>query len=76
MPWPSDFAHSYPPLTDLLFYDRAAGLGEFYVTNLYDPSTFRIYDPGNPSWLSTYDGWRPSWTHIVPLLRRPAVIGQ
>jgi hypothetical protein len=60
------FPHAYPPVTDLLFYDREAGFGEFYATNEFDARTIRIYDPGNPRWLRTYDLWRKSWTHIVP----------
>jgi hypothetical protein len=41
--------------TDLLFYDRDAGFGEFCTT-----------DEGNISLLATHDYWRPSWTQIIP----------
>jgi hypothetical protein len=41
---------------DLLFYDRAAGEGEFYTTDGY----------GNLQLLKKYTGWRKSWSIIVP----------
>jgi hypothetical protein len=54
-PW--RFVHSYPPTDDLLFYDRAAGIGRFE----------QLVSPGNPSFLSEYDDWNKSWTLIIPL---------
>jgi len=42
--------------TDLLFYDAAAGLGQFYAVN----------GPGRISLLKQYTDWRTSWTQIVP----------
>jgi hypothetical protein len=39
----------------LLFYDQAAGTGEFYTTD----------GKGNMKLLSSYTGWRTSWTFIV-----------
>jgi hypothetical protein len=41
--------------SDLLFYDQAAGVGEFYTT-----------EGGNLSLLRSYSGWRTSWSVIVP----------
>jgi hypothetical protein len=41
--------------SDLLFYDPAAGVGEFYTT-----------EGGNIQLLQTETGWRNSWTIIVP----------
>jgi hypothetical protein len=41
--------------SDLLFYDRAAGVGEFYAT-----------EGGNIGLLSSNAGWRTSWSIIVP----------
>jgi hypothetical protein len=43
------------PFSDLLFYDPAAGVGEFYTT-----------EGGNLSLLNSVSGWRTSWTLIVP----------
>jgi hypothetical protein len=39
---------------DLLFYDRAAGVGEFYSTD----------GKGNLTLLSSQSTWRTSWTEI------------
>jgi hypothetical protein len=41
--------------TDLLFYDRAAGGGQFYAV-----------EQGRISEIALHTNWRPSWTHIVP----------
>jgi len=41
---------------DLLFYDRTAGVGEFYRTDLQ----------GNIEMLKQHTNWRNSWSHIVP----------
>jgi hypothetical protein len=54
-PW--RFVHSYPPTDDLLFDDRAAGIGRFHTT---DPQ-------GNMPLLREYDDWNKSWTLIIPL---------
>lgn len=43
------------PFSDLLFYDPAAGVGEFYTT-----------EGGNLGLLRSYSGWRTSWSVIVP----------
>jgi hypothetical protein len=43
------------PFNDLLFYDPAAGVGEFYTT-----------EGGNIHLLKSYTGWRDSWSIIVP----------
>ena len=40
----------------VIFYDRNAGVGEFYNTLSQD----------NLSLLKSYSGWRTSWTHIIP----------
>jgi len=41
---------------DLLFYDRTAGVGEFYQTG----------NRGDMRRFSRHDNWRTSWTHIIP----------
>jgi hypothetical protein len=41
--------------TDLLFYERASGHGEFYKTD----------GKGGIAQLKVYDGWRTSWTFIL-----------
>lgn len=43
--------------TALLFYDRAAGHGEFYVTD-HDANIFQVG--------ATHTGWRRSWDIIIP----------
>jgi hypothetical protein len=48
--------------TDLLFYDRSVGVGEFYTTN----------GSGNINILQTQDGWRSSWDQILPLHLGPS----
>jgi hypothetical protein len=43
------------PFSDLLFYDAAAGVGEFYST-----------EGGNMDLLGNISGWRESWSMIIP----------
>jgi hypothetical protein len=52
---PGNFGGS-SSFTDLLFYDAAAGKGEFYTTNGH----------GELFPLNKYTGWRSSWTQIIP----------
>jgi hypothetical protein len=42
--------------SDLLFYDRAAGVGEYYRNN----------GGANLSQLRVHDNWRKTWAQIVP----------
>ena len=42
-------------LTDLLFYDRGAGLGEFYT----------VPEPGSLRLLAQHGDWQRTWSHIV-----------
>jgi hypothetical protein len=44
--------------SDLLFYDRAAGVGEYYRNN----------GGANLSQLRVYDNWRKTWAQIVPVI--------
>ena len=44
------------PFTDLLFYDRAAGIGEFWRTD----------GQGNVSRIGTNTNWRKDWSIIIP----------
>ena len=44
------------PVTDLLFYDAAAGTGEFYTIN----------GPGRISLLKQHSNWRRTWARIIP----------
>jgi hypothetical protein len=50
---PGNFADG--STTDLLFYDRAAGWGEFY----------RSSGKASLSQLKAFDNWRTSWSQIV-----------
>jgi hypothetical protein len=53
-----NFGETDDSVTDLLFYDRAAGHGEFYTTD----------GNGNISQLgATHTGWRKTWDIIVPI---------
>ncbi len=46
-----------PGLTDLVFYDRSSGQGEFYATD----------GQGGLAMIGATDtGWRTSWSLIVP----------
>jgi hypothetical protein len=49
------FAPPYPGGVQLLFYDAASGVGEFYATD----------GSGNLILTRTHYGWRTSWTHIL-----------
>ena len=50
------FVHSVVSPDDLLFYDRAAGIGRFHTTD----------GQGNMPLLAEYN-WNRSWTLIIPL---------
>ncbi len=47
----------FPIRPDLLFYDAAGGVGQFYASDM----------SGDITLLSTYTDWRTTWTSIVPL---------
>jgi hypothetical protein len=47
---------SNPSITDLLFYDRSAGVGEF----------FALDGSGGMTLLRRYENWRKTWDLIVP----------
>ncbi len=51
---PGKFSDS--PYTDLLFYDQAAGTGEFYRTD----------GKGNISLIKSNTNWRKTWAMIIP----------
>jgi hypothetical protein len=51
----------FPIRPDLLFYDAAGGVGQFYASDM----------SGDITLLSTYTDWRTTWTSIVPLHFHP-----
>ncbi|WP_439026792.1 hypothetical protein [Haloarchaeobius sp. DT45] len=62
---PGDFGEGWR--TDLLFYDRESGTGEFFATKqdsggFFDPSPSVLYLKP----LQTHTGWQRNWDSIVP----------
>lgn len=53
---PGNFSRGELYYTDLLFYDRLAGEGEFYSTD----------GSGELGFIKKYDNWRRTWSKIVP----------
>jgi hypothetical protein len=47
----------FPIRPDLVFYDAAGGVGQFYASDI----------SGDITLLNTYTDWRTTWTSIVPL---------